>query len=414
MKKLLVVLFITCCIASPIFGQKPIKDLKPTVILVSLDGFRYDYLEKYKPNNLNELAKSGVRAKWMIPSYPSLTFPNHYAIATGLYPSENGIVGNTIYSPEFDATFSLGKREEVQNGRWWLGEPIWVTAEKQGQRAGCFFFPGTEAEIAGKRPTFWKTYDGKIPFPDRVNQILTWLDLPQNERPTFYTLYFDEPDHAGHDFSPESKEVGDAVKNVDDQIGLLMDGLKQRKINKKVNVIIVSDHGMTKFNPTNVVLLDDYFDLTKAEIAFSGQIVNIFPKDGDAETIYQALKAKPMEHAKCYRKSEFPARFHYQNSDRIAPIICMADEGWAISNGKFYNAAKAEADAAKGFRGAHGYDNQIESMRAIFIGSGAAFRKNKVVEPFENISVYNVMARILKLTPAKNDGDLKVIKTVLK
>ncbi len=164
------------------FSQSLVRDLKPTVILISLDGFRYDYLDKYSPPTLNQLAKDGVRAKWMIPSFPTKTFPNHYTVATGLYPEHHGIIENNIW--DFGVTFGLGKREEVQNSRWWLGEPIWVTAEKQGLRAGAFFFPGTEAEIAGKRPTFWKQYDGKIPNNDRVDQILTWLDLPRGRTPT--------------------------------------------------------------------------------------------------------------------------------------------------------------------------------------------------------------------------------------
>jgi len=187
------------------FAQKPIRDLKPTVILISVDGFRYDYLDKYQPKILNELAKKGVRAKWLIPSFPTKTFPNHYTIATGLYPENHGIIENNIF--DFDTVFTLGKREEVQNSRWWLGEPIWVTAEKQGQKAGAFFFPGTEAPIQAVRPTFWKEYNGKIPNETRVDTILSWLDLPQKERPTIYTLYFSDTDDAGHGFSPDSKEV---------------------------------------------------------------------------------------------------------------------------------------------------------------------------------------------------------------
>src|SRR6266567_8518126 len=203
----------------PVFAQaKPIRDLQPTVILVSLDGFRYDYLHRYRPMNLNSLATGGVRARSMIPSFPSKTFPNHYTIATGLYPQNHGIVENNIYDPEFKSVFTLSKREEVQNGRWWLGEPIWVTAEKQGERAASFFFPGTETEIAGKRPTYWKTYDAKIPNEERVNTILSWLDLPRAERPTLLTLYFSDVDDAGHAFSPDSVETRDAVIRVDGEI----------------------------------------------------------------------------------------------------------------------------------------------------------------------------------------------------
>src|SRR5215813_10973579 len=200
------------------------KDLRPTVILVSIDGFHPDYLDRYPAPTLSMLARQGVRARWMTPGYPSLTFPNHYTIATGLYPDRHGIVGNNIYDPEFKQTFGMSKREEVQNGRWWLGEPIWVTAEKQGQRAAAFFFPGTEAEIAGKRLSYWKTYDGKIPNFERVDAALSWLDMPVEKRPTIIILYFGDVDQAGHDAGPNSDGVRQAVAEVDRTITRLVDG----------------------------------------------------------------------------------------------------------------------------------------------------------------------------------------------
>ncbi|MBA3247686.1 MAG: alkaline phosphatase family protein [Pyrinomonadaceae bacterium] len=396
-------------------APREIRDLKPTVILISLDGFRYDYLDKYQAKNLNLLARKGVRAKWMIPVFPSLTFPNHYSIATGLYPHNHGIVGNTMYDPEFQALFSLGKREEVENSRWWQGEPVWVTAEKQGLRAAAFFFPGTEAEIAGTRPTFWKTYDEKIRNAERVDQILAWLDLPQAERPQFYTLYFSDVDSAGHNFSPDSPEVAKAVSDVDAIIGRLFAGLKARRIHTAVNLIIVSDHGMAVVRPENFVFLDDYFDTRKAEpIVWGGQLTGIFPKRGEEAAIYQSLTAKPIEHANCYRKAEIPARFHYQNHRRIAPIVCLADEGWLLTNRERYEKDRQENKLPTRPTGAHGYDNRLASMRAIFIAHGAAFRKGKVVEPFENVNVYHMMTKILGLTPAKSDGTFEAARQVLR
>lgn len=391
-------------------GQKPIKDLKPTVILISLDGFRYDYIDKYKPKTLNKLAKNGVRAKWMIPSFPTKTFPNHYAIATGLYPEHNGIIENNIY--DFDTVFSLGKREEVQNTRWWLGEPIWVTAEKQGQHAGAFFFPGTEAEIAGFRPTFWKEYDGKIPNDTRVNTILSWLDLPVAERPTVYTLYFSDTDDAGHGYSPESKETAEAVEKVDKDLKLLYDGLKKRGINKKVNLIIVSDHGMAAVKAENSVLLDSYFKFDDAErILWTGEIVQIFPKEGKEDAIMSGLKS--IQHATCWRKAEIPARLNYNDSPRIAPVVCSAEEGWYMTSRERLERDKKREGWGK-LRGAHGYDNKYQSMQATFIAHGAAFKKGKVVEPFENIQVYNLMCKILGLQSAKNDGDFEKVKEMLR
>jgi len=405
---------IFCSILFLSFAQaqvKPVKDLKPTVILISLDGFRYDYLDKYKPKTLNELARNGVRAKWLIPAFPTKTFPNHYTIATGLYPAHHGIVENNIY--DFGTVFSLGKREEVQNSRWWLGEPIWVTAEKQGQRAGAFFFPGTEAEIMGTRPTFWKTYDGKIPNAERVDTILSWLDLPQKQRPTFYTLYFSDIDDAGHSSGPDSKATKNAVNKVDEDLGKFFQGLKKRKVNKKINLIIVSDHGMATVFQKNAVFLDDYFDFKKTErILWTGEIVQIFPASGAETEIINNLESK-IEHAKCWRKSEIPARFHYNEGTRVAPIVCSADEGWVLTNHERFEMTKKRDDFLLP-KGAHGYDNQLESMRATFIAHGAAFKRGAVVEPFENIHIYNLMAKILGLTPAINDGDFERVKGFLK
>jgi len=403
--------FILIFLPQLLIAQEPIKNLKPSVILISLDGFHPNYLEKYKPKVLNNLAKEGVRAKWLIPSFPTKTFPNHYTVATGLYPANHGIVENNIY--DFGTVFTLGNREEVQNSRWWLGEPIWVTAEKQGQKAGAFFFPGTEAEIMGVRPTFWKTYDGKIPNETRVDTILSWLDLPKKERPTIYTLYFSDTDDAGHAFSPDSKEVADAVAKVDSDLGRLIDGLKRRKIYKKINLIITSDHGMATVNQQNVVFLDDAFDFEKAEkILWTGEIVQIFPKTGEENGIIVNLQNK-VKNANCWRKSEIPERFHYNNGNRIAPIICSANEGWILTNHARFEEVKKRDNFLKP-RGAHGYDNQLESMRAIFIGHGAALKKGKVVEPFENVHIYNLMAKILGLKPARNDGDFEKVRKLLK
>jgi len=395
----------------PICAQKPIKDLKPTLILISLDGFHPDYLEKFQPKTLRKLARNGVRAKWLIPSFPTKTFPNHYTIATGLYPAHHGIIENNIY--DFGTTFSLGKREEVQNSRWWLGEPIWVTAEKQNQKAAAFFFPGTEAEISGVRPTFWKTYDGKISNAERVDTILSWIDLPQKERPTFYTLYFSDTDDAGHAFSPDSTEVATAVAQVDEDLSRLFDGLKKRKISKKVNLIIVSDHGMATVNQQNAVFLDDAFDFSNAEkILWTGEIVQIFPKTGEEEEIIKNLQIK-VKNADCWRKPDIPERFHYNDGTRVAPIICSAHEGWILTNRARFEEVKKRSDFLKP-KGAHGYDNQLASMRALFIAHGATFKRGKVIEPFENIHIYNLMAKILKLKPAKNDGDLEKVRGIIK
>lgn len=392
------------------FAQKPIKDLKPTVILISLDGFRYDYLEKYNPPVLNKLAREGVRAKWMIPSFPTKTFPNHYTIATGLYPAHHGIVENNVY--DFGTVFTMSKREEVQNPRWWLGEPIWVTAETQGQIAASYFFVGSETLIKGEAPTFRRMYDGDVPPQMRVDKALSWLDLPADQRPTMMTLYFSDTDDAGHAFSPDAEETKYAVLNADSYIERLLKGLEARKIDKKVNIIVVSDHGMASVDLRKTTFLDDYFDFDLTErILWTNEIVQIFPKKGQEDNIYSKIKNLPR--TTCWKKAEIPARLNYQDSPRIAPIVCSTEEGWLTTSRKRYDDwMKDVADVTKP-RGAHGYDNKYQSMQATFIARGEAFKKGYIAEPFENIQVYNLMCNILGLKPAKNDGDFEKIKIIL-
>lgn len=417
---LLIVLVIAALLLTPLFVNaqekpRPIKDLKPTVILISIDGFRADYLDKHPAPALSLLASEGVRARWMTPAFPSLTFPNHYTIATGLYPDNHGIIGNNIYDPEFKTLFTMAKREEVQNGRWWLGEPIWVTAEKQGQRAAAFFFPGTEAEIAGKRPSFWKNFDGKLPNFERVDTVLSWLDLPKAERPTMITMYFSDVDHAGHDAGPDSEDVKLAIAKVDESLSRLVAGLKARRIFNRVNLILVSDHGMARVDPSQVVLLDNYFDISQAEtVVWNNAMTHIFTKPGMEQEVYSTLKSKAPAHVTVYRKQELPERFHYGKSRRIGEIVVIADEGWAMISRERYQPPQKTANGAVSYRGMHGFDNRLESMRALFVAHGPAFKKKIVVEPFENVDVYNIMSKILRLKPASNDGSDAAAKAVLR
>src|SRR3972149_11774242 len=217
---------------------------KSTVILVSMAGFRPDYLDHTSCPNLRELAMSGTRAEWLIPIFPTKTFPNHYAIATGLYAENNGVVGNTMYDPGFDAMFTMRMRNEVTNARWWGGEPIWVTAEKQGVISAPFFWPGSEAPIGGIRPSYYKAFDASMTEEQRVAQVLQWLDLPDQQRPRFITLYFDRLDNAGHDYGPVYADVDTAVGIIDHAIGQLIAGLTKRGLFEKVMLLVVSDHGM--------------------------------------------------------------------------------------------------------------------------------------------------------------------------
>jgi predicted AlkP superfamily pyrophosphatase or phosphodiesterase len=395
------------------FAQGAIADLKPTVILVSIDGFRNDYPEKFNTPALNRLAREGVRAKWMTPSFPTKTFPNHYTLVTGLYPEHHGIVENNVY--DFGETFSIDDRKQASNPRWWLGEPIWVTAQKQGQIAASYFFVGSEAPIEEVRPRFWRAYNGKVPPEMRVDKVLGWLDLPSDKRPTMLTLYFSDTDDVGHEFGPNAEETKYAALNADRYIGRLIDGLSARGIADRVNVIVVSDHGMAARDQRNAIVMDDYFDTNDKTLVdpllTTGEIWQLFPKPGKEDLLVDKLKN--IKHATCWRKADIPKRLHYNEGKRIAPIVCSSHEGWSMTSRKRFELMQQSPDFDK-IRGAHGYDNKYESMRATFIARGPAFKSGFVAEPFPNIDVYELMCKILGLRPAKNDGDLSRVRAMLK
>lgn len=405
----LVVVMMSCFACTRVARHEAVSrvDFDPTVILISIDGFRNDYLFKTATPNLRRLAESGVRAEGMIPAFPSKTFPNHYTIVTGLYPAHHGIIGNTMFDPEFNAFFKMSDREAVQSSRWWGGEPLWVTAEKQGQISATFFWVGSEAQIAGVQPHYWKIYDGEVPDSARVTQALAWLDLPKPQRPTFIALYFSEVDHIGHNKGPDSPELVAEIEKIDAVLGQLIAGLQARNLFEKVNIIITSDHGMSATSSERLIYLADYIDLGTIEIIDSTPTVTLRPKQGSIEEVYRTLEhAHP--HMKVYREGEFPERFHYRGHRRIMPLMCLADDGWTIST-------RPRSGESKSWRGgAHGYDNLLRSMRATFIAHGPAFQNGKVVPPFQNIHLYNLMAKILNLQPVPNDGSLDSVRVLLR
>lgn len=376
-----------------------------SLLLISIDGFAQHYLQRYSAPTLHQLAKEGVTAKSMQPVFPTKTFPNHYSIATGLYPANHGIVENNIYDADFDAVFRMNKPEEVTHARWWLGEPIWVTAEKQGVKTGTYFFPGSEAAIKGVRPGLWQTYDGSISNVDRVKSVLQWLDLPLEKRPRLLTLYFSAVDDAGHAYGPESEQVATAIADVDQALALLVAGLKQRGLHKSLNLLLVSDHGMVKVPAQQVILLDQLFEERKAALVlWTPELVSIFPKKGELEAIYRQLKASLPPQATVYKKSDLPERWHYQNSKRIAPLLVVPEPGWRLMQ-KHKQQEWLDKPGRSAVTGSHGYDNNSPQMQAIFIAHGPAFAAGSQIPAFTNIELYNLMCRILAIEPAANDGN---------
>jgi predicted AlkP superfamily pyrophosphatase or phosphodiesterase len=294
---------------------------------------------------------------------------------------------------------------------WWGGEPIWVTLTRAGQISAPAFWPGSEAPIEGIRPNLWVPFNARLPGNIRVDRVLTWLDLPVEQRPTFITLYIDDVDGAGHSYGPNSQEVRDAVRRADRYLGRLLSGLERRHLTDRVDVVAVSDHGMAETSLDRVVILDDYISLNDVEVIDINPTLGLFPKPGREDAVYAALvNAHPR--LKVYRRSETPERWHYRDHPRIPPIVGVADEGWQIMVRSTFNQRRTREN---GPRGEHGYDPTVtRSMHGIFVAAGPAFKSGVTVPAFENVNLYDMLCDILGLMPAHNDGDSAFAKTVLR
>jgi predicted AlkP superfamily pyrophosphatase or phosphodiesterase len=400
-------LVVAACRTAGVSPQAPAPPHE-AILLVSLDGFRADYLDRRWAAHLRELGQKGVRAHWLTPVFPSKTFPNHYSIVTGLYPEHHGIVSNTMVDPVTRRRFEISDTLAVRDSSWWKGEPIWVTAVRQGRKSATFFWPGSEAAIGGIRPTYWKRYDVRVPNAVRVRQVLDWLSAPPEQAVSLATLYLSDVDYAGHAFGPDAPQTDSAIARVDTAIGQLLAGLDQRGLAGRIDLIVVSDHGMAPASPERTVFLDDYIDLADVTIVDMSPVAALLPRAGEESETYRRLHdASP--HLTVYRRSETPIRWHYRDNDRIPPIIAVAPEGWLISTHARRSNPRASIE-----RGTHGYDPELPSMRALFIARGPAFRSGVTVPAFTNVHLYALMTHILGLKPAQNDGSLDSVRAVLR
>jgi predicted AlkP superfamily pyrophosphatase or phosphodiesterase len=383
---------------SPTAGSAPVATpAAPKLLLVSIDGLRADMLDRGITPNLSRLVDGGVRARWMTPSYPSLTFPNHYTLVTGLRPDHHGIIHNSMHEDAL-GSFRLSKREAVTDARWWGGEPIWVGAENAGVRTATLSWPGSEAAIQGVRPSQWRTYDASVPLPARVDQVLRWVGQTDADAPRLVTLYMEQVDHAGHDHGPDSPEYAAAIGEVDAAIGRLLDGLQSRGLDASTNVIVVSDHGMASVPDGQTIAIEDMVDPTIATDVSMGQSVGFAPLPGKRREAEKVLLGAHAQYD-CWTRQTLPARWHYGSNPRIPPIVCQMHEGWnALSRASV-------AARAPGTRGSHGYDNALPSMRAVFIARGPSFKQGQTIEGFDNVDVYPLLARLRGVPAAPNDGD---------
>lgn len=407
-------LAIAACATSPVAPASPVPASEPATlaaepatrtILISIDGFRADYLDRGATPTMSALASDGVRGA-MRPSFPSKTFPNHYALITGLTPDHNGMINNTMEDPgKPGVLFKISDMFVASDPDWWeQGTPLWVSAEQQGVPTATMFWPGSDHVIHGSHPSMTIPFDQRLPDFARVDILLSWLDMPEETRPEFLTLYFDIVDTAGHMYGPESPKTVSATAQVDAAIARLLDGLEARGMLETTNIVIVADHGMAEVSDDQVISLEEKVSINDMHVVWTGAFAGLSPRPGHEEEVEAALLGRS-EHGECWRKGELPERFAYGENPRVPEIICLADTGWRYETGMMR--------VWRGSGGDHGFDPDDPVMRAIFIANGPAFRAGVTLAPFDNVSVYPLLARLIGVEPVANDGDIADVAAAL-
>ncbi len=401
MKKLLSILLLVLIISS---CQQYTASDKPYLIVLSLDGFRWDYTQFANTPTFDSIASAGVKAKYVIPAFPTKTFPNHYTMATGLYPDHHGIVLNNFYAADVGRSYNKKDRATVGEDVFYDGEPIWITANKQGMENAILFWVGSEAPTNGIRPDRWSTYEHKLAFESRIDSLVNWLQLPEQQRPQLIMWYYPEPDETGHHYGPESPELIAKIEQLDAYLGQFMTAIRKLDIFPELNIIVTSDHGMGAIDESRKIILDEVIDTAALEVWNDGwnPIFNFKVKPGREQQVYEKLRQQ--EHLQVWKRNEIPERLHYGTHERIHDITVVADSGWSI----YWSWKQGKS------LGAHGYDNHFSAMRTIFYAAGPVFKEGYEQEAFENIHLYPLMAEILGLTPADVDGKLEAVSPMLK
>jgi len=383
--------------ASFFVATAPAQQRTPILILVSFDGWRWDYLDRFNVPHLKALAASGVRSQGLIPSFPTLTFPNHYTLVTGLLPDHHGIVSNSMMDRRIGPDKFTMSSKTAKDKRWWGGEPLWTTAIAQGRKSAAMFWPGSEALF----PTHWKPFDDAMPNADRVAQVIAWLKLPESERPSFLTVYFSDVDSAGHSDGPYSPEVAAAAERLDTALGQLIDGVRQLGLTDRTTFVVVSDHGMAATSNDRRISLSDLLSGASAEVLETGGLLALNPSGSStAETLYQTLARKHPALA-VYKRENLPRWLQYGSNPRVPAIVGLVEVGWRVSPGGLAGAATTLLRSG----GAHGYDPRYREMHGLFVAAGPNIRHGLIAPEFQNIHVYDFMCAALELKPAPNDGD---------
>jgi predicted AlkP superfamily pyrophosphatase or phosphodiesterase len=399
-------LILSACSAGPDTGQPENGSTRPDpVLLIAIDGFRHDYIEQFDSPAMDRMIREGFRADSLHHVFPTKTFATHYTMVTGRHPGTHGVVANNMWDPRREARFSLGDREAVSDGFWYQGgEPIWVTAEQQGLTAATFFYPGTEAVIQRTRPSEYRAYDGRVPHAERIDQVLEWLARPEAERPDFLTLYFSRVDSRGHGAGPAAPATLEAAAEIDADLGRLFDTLESRGQLDDVNILVVSDHGMTEISPERYFPLDEYIDLSRVRVSDWGPAAQIWAEDMPIEEIVEALQG--IDHVTPWTQETIPARYHFGTHPRVPDVVVEGDLGWMISSRPYM----ANPNPPKGM---HGWDPAYHDMHGILLAMGPAFAAGTRSPAVRSVDLYPLMAELLNLEPAEHEGRLDTFRPYL-
>ncbi|NOZ08417.1 MAG: alkaline phosphatase family protein [FCB group bacterium] len=383
----------------------------PYVVMVSFDGFRYDYADRTETPNFDFLRDHGAKAESLQPVFPSKTFPNHYSLATGAYTQTHMLTSNSFYDKKFREKYSISDRKTVQDGKWYQAEPLWVTAERQGVKSASYFWVGSEAPVKGIYPSIFKYYDGSVSFEARVDSVLSWLQLPEIQRPHLIMLYFDQPDNSGHTEGPESPKVDEMVRYLDNILGRLLSGLASLPVAGEVNLVLVSDHGMTSVSEDRIIPLYSYLNTTALTVDNVGPYAQL-----DLRYFWQRwyipFRLKKIPHLISYSRRSIPQRYHFVNRN-TGDYLLVAESGWTIVSD-----SSPRNDTGLP-RGNHGYDPEVKAMQGIFYAYGPAIKQGVTVETFENIHVYPLVCKLLGIAPYSGavdapEGRLEVLFPILK
>ncbi|XP_066533036.1 ectonucleotide pyrophosphatase/phosphodiesterase family member 5 [Hoplias malabaricus] len=370
------------------------------LLLVSFDGFRWDYVNRVPTPNFHALMDEGVQVEAVENTFITKTFPNHYTLVTGLHAESHGIVANEMYDPVLNRSFSM-EGPEVYDSRWWEeAVPLWVTSQRAGRRSGAAMWPGSDVAISGSYPTHYVPYNASVPFEMRVEKLISWFS--GTEAIDFGVLYWEEPDESGHNLGPESSLMDAVIEDIDGKLGFLRERLKKAGLYDKINLIVTSDHGMTQLSRYKVIELDAYVSRDLYTWIDKSPVVGILPKEGKLDEVYNLLK-NATDNMIVYKREDIPDYFHYKHNVRIMPIILQATEGYTIVQNR----------TGLSMLGNHGYDNHLRSMHPVFVARGPSFRVGYTKAAMRSVDIYPLMCSILGVHPLPNNGSLASVRDLL-